>query len=125
MVHNFVKNIYKKLECMSILDINRELPEYDPNIIKHALQQYFDYYKISYGDYFSKKLKIKIDIEITDQNLHDLILYREPDDPYTLNIIKSRLVYRRGWRLIYKPYVVSKTLQLLTLKDVFDFVNNN
>lgn len=110
---------------MSILDINNELPEYDRNIIKYALQQYFDYYKMSYGDSFSKKLKIKIDIEISDQNLHDLILYSEPNDPYTLNIIKSRLVYRRGWRLIYKPYVVSKTLQLLTLKDVFDFVNNN
>lgn len=114
---------------MSLLDI--DIDKIDLGIIKSKLQEYMIYY---YGDYknrnnymrsyvahvISGDFKLIQKTEIYEPDLKNLVMYYLDDDPSTIYITRSSIVYRREWRLIYVPIAICSRLRLLTLKNVCD-----
>lgn len=102
---------------MSILDINENA--IDLGLIRYKL---FNYLK-DHGIRYVKDFTLSSEVEnITESDLDNLVMYYHFDNPGDIFIIRERLVYRKGWKLIYDPcFDKNKGLRLLTLKDVMNF----
>lgn len=114
---------------MSLLDI--DIDKIDLGVIKSKLQEYMIYYygdcknrKIYRGSYItyvtSGDFKLIQKMEIYEPDLKNLVMYYLDNDPSTIYITWSSIVYRREWRLLYVPITISSRLRLLTLKNVWD-----
>lgn len=107
---------------MSILNINENA--IDLGLIRYKLINYLNYHRIGFQIFgYVEDFTLSSEIEnITESDLDNLVMYYHFDNPSNIFIIRERLVYRKGWKLIYDPcFDKNNGLRLLTLKDVMNF----
>ena len=115
---------------MSLLDI--DIDKIDLGVVKFKLNEYMRYHygssdhgrtwesagyinAICHGNF-----ELESDVDITEKNLGDLVMYYLFDSPHCIHVTRKRVLYKRGWFMIYAPIHISERLRLLTLNDVLN-----
>ena len=71
--------------------------------------------RIRNGEY-----ELESDVDITENNLGDLVMYYLFNSPHCIHITRKRILYKSGWLMLYVPIHISERLRLLTLNDVLN-----